>query len=75
MQLYGWPSSEEWPFPMAARNICAIKNPSSWVSLTKMGWIDQPSGAGFSPWPSTNQFNDFWKRFVNAFDLNQRKGI
>jgi carboxypeptidase D len=47
-----------------------------------MVWIDQHSGAGFSLGPPTaknridvaNQFNDFWKRFVNTFDLNCRKG-
>lgn len=42
-----------------------------------MVYIDQPAGAGFSPPPSTvqneidvaHQFNDFWKRFIDTFDM------
>jgi len=46
-----------------------------------MVWVDQPAGTGFSPGPPTvndetdvaNQFMDFWKRFVDTFDLHGRK--
>lgn len=46
-----------------------------------MVWIDQPAGTGFSPGPPSvnneidvaNQFNDFWKNFIDAFDLQGRK--
>ena len=46
-----------------------------------MVWIDQPAGAGFSPGPPTvkneidvaHQFNDFWKRFMDTFNLHNRK--
>jgi carboxypeptidase D len=44
-------------------------------------YIDQPAGTGFSPGPSTvnnevdvaNQFNSFWKNFVDTFNLHERK--
>lgn len=46
-----------------------------------MVYIDQPAGTGFSPGPSTveneedvaAQFKDFWKHFVDTFDLHHRK--
>lgn len=46
-----------------------------------MVWIDQPAGTGFSPGPSTvvdeagvaDQFMDFWKQFVDLFDLHDHK--
>ena len=46
-----------------------------------MVWVDQPAGTGFSPGPPSvknehdvaNQFNDFFKNFVETFDLQKRK--
>jgi carboxypeptidase D len=46
-----------------------------------MVWVDQPAGTGFSPGPSTvrneddvaRQFLDFWRNFVDAFQLQGRK--
>ena len=46
-----------------------------------MVYIDQPAGTGFSPPPiiANNEldvaaeFKDFWKRFVDTFDLHGRK--
>lgn len=51
------------------------------TNLTNMVWIDQPAGAGFSPGPPTvkneidvaHQFNDFWKNFMDTFNLHNRK--
>ena len=58
-----------------------IPNPHSWTNLTNMVWVDQPAGTGFSPGPPSvknerdvaNQFNDFFKNFVETFDLQKRK--
>lgn len=46
-----------------------------------MVYIDQPAGTGLSPGPSTvqneidvsNQFNDFWKRFIQTFSMQGYK--
>lgn len=46
-----------------------------------MVWIDQPAGTGYSPGPATvtneidvvNQFNGFWKNFIDTFDFQGRK--
>ena len=46
-----------------------------------MVWVDQPAGTGFSPGPPSvenendvaNQFNDFFKNFVDTFDLQKHK--
>ena len=43
--------------------------------------MDQPAGTGFSPGPSTVkneddlaiQFIDFWRNFVDTFELHNRK--
>lgn len=44
-------------------------------------YIDQPAGTGLSPGPATvqdeidvsNQFNDFWKRFIQTFGMQGYK--
>ena len=44
-------------------------------------YIDQPAGTGLSPGPATvqdeidvsNQFNDFWKRFIQTFSMQGYK--
>ena len=46
-----------------------------------MVWIDQPAGTGYSPGPPTvqnevdvaNQFNAFFKNFVDTFSLHGNK--
>ena len=46
-----------------------------------MVWVDQPAGTGFSPGPSTvrdeddvaKEFIDFWRNFVDVFQLHGRK--
>lgn len=72
---------ENGPFLWQPGTYAPIPNPYSWVNLTNMVWVDQPAGTGFSPGPPTvndetdvaNQFMDFWKRFVDTFDLHGRK--
>ena len=58
-----------------------MRNPYAWNKLTNIVYIDQPAGTGFSLGPSTvvsefdvaRQFIDFWERFVDTFDLQNRK--
>ncbi|PGH26431.1 hypothetical protein AJ80_01929 [Polytolypa hystricis UAMH7299] len=72
---------ENGPFIWRPGTYAPVRNMYSWVNLTHMVWIDQPSGTGFSPGPPSvqdemdvaNQFNDFWKRFVDTFGLKNRK--
>lgn len=53
----------------------------SWTNLTNVVYIDQPVGTGLSPGESTvnnevdisNQFNDFWRRFIDAFEMQGYK--
>jgi carboxypeptidase D len=49
--------------------------------LTNVVYIDQPAGTGFSPGPASvenevdvaNQFNDFWKNFIETFSMQGYK--
>jgi carboxypeptidase D len=58
-----------------------VRNPYSWTNLTNLVYIDQPASTGFSPGPSTveneihvsNQFNDFWVRFIETFSMQGYK--
>lgn len=71
---------ENGPFIWRSGTYEPVRNPYSWVNLTNVVWIDQPAGAGLAPGPPTvqdeidvaNEFNDFWKRFVDTFDLHDR---
>jgi carboxypeptidase D len=53
----------------------------SWTNLTNIVYIDQPVGTGLSPGNSTvdnevdisNQFNDFWRRFIGVFKMQGYK--
>ncbi|EEH35090.2 carboxypeptidase cpdS [Paracoccidioides lutzii Pb01] len=72
---------ENGPFLWQPGTYKPVINLYSWTNLTNMVWIDQPAGTGFSPGPPTvedeidvaNQFNDFWKRFMERFDLMGRR--
>ncbi|PWY93892.1 alpha/beta-hydrolase [Aspergillus sclerotioniger CBS 115572] len=72
---------ENGPFLWQPGTYRPVRNPYAWNKLTNMVYIDQPAGTGFSLGPSTvvsesdvaRQFIDFWKRFVNTFDLQNRK--
>ncbi|KAJ5780783.1 hypothetical protein N7457_005943 [Penicillium paradoxum] len=58
-----------------------VRNPYSWTNLTNIVYIDQPAGTGLSPGPATvqdeidvsNQFNDFWQRFIQTFSMQGYK--
>jgi Carboxypeptidase C (cathepsin A) len=72
---------ENGPFLWQSGTYRPIRNPYSWTNLTNVVYVDQPAGTGFSPGPSTvnnevdvaNQFNSFWKNFVDTFNLHGRK--
>lgn len=72
---------ENGPFLWQAGTYGPIRNPYSWTNLTNMVYVDQPAGTGYSPGPVTvnneydvaAQFKDFWKRFMDTFDLHGRK--
>ncbi|PCG93900.1 Peptidase S10, serine carboxypeptidase [Penicillium occitanis (nom. inval.)] len=72
---------ENGPFLWQSGVYQPVRNPYSFNNLTNVVYIDQPAGTGFSPGPSTvqnevdvsNQFNDFWKRFIDTFDMHGYK--
>ncbi|KAJ5819553.1 hypothetical protein N7474_005144 [Penicillium riverlandense] len=72
---------ENGPFLWQSGVYQPVKNPYSWTNLTNMVYIDQPAGTGFSPGPATvqneidvsNQFNDFWRRFIQTFGMQGYK--
>ncbi|KAJ5578786.1 uncharacterized protein N7459_007750 [Penicillium hispanicum] len=68
---------ENGPFLWQPGTYEPVRNPYSWTNLTNIVYIDQPAGTGFSPGPATvqdeidvaNQFNDFWKNFIDTFSM------
>lgn len=72
---------ENGPFLWQAGVYEPVKNPYSWTKLTNIVYIDQPAGTGLSPGPATveneidvaNQFNDFWKNFIETFSMQGYK--
>lgn len=72
---------ENGPFLWQSGQYEPVRNPYSWTNLTNIVYIDQPAGTGLSPGPSTvqneidvsNQFNDFWKRFIQTFSMQGYK--
>ncbi|OOQ82808.1 Carboxypeptidase cpdS [Penicillium brasilianum] len=72
---------ENGPFLWQSGTYAPVRNPYSWSNLTNIVYIDQPAGTGLSPGPATvqneidvsNQFNDFWKRFIQTFSMQGYK--
>ncbi|KAF7713398.1 Carboxypeptidase [Penicillium ucsense] len=72
---------ENGPFLWQAGTYEPVRNIFAWSKLTNMVYIDQPAGTGFSPGPPTveneydvsNEFNDFWRRFIDAFQMQGYK--
>ncbi|OKO97879.1 Carboxypeptidase cpdS [Penicillium subrubescens] len=72
---------ENGPFLWQSGTYAPVRNPFSWSNLTNIVYIDQPAGTGLSPGPATvqneidvsNQFNGFWKRFIQTFSMQGYK--
>lgn len=72
---------ENGPFLWQDGTYAPIENPYGWNRLTNVIYVDQPVGTGFSQGTPTaqnevdvaNQFMEFWKNFVDTFDLTGYK--
>ncbi|CRG86110.1 hypothetical protein PISL3812_03113 [Talaromyces islandicus] len=72
---------ENGPFLWQSGTYQPVRNMYSWNNLTNIVYIDQPVGTGLSPGNSTvdnevdvsNQFNDFWRRFIDVFEMQGYK--
>lgn len=73
--------TENGPFLWQAGTLAPTPNTYSWSNLTNMLWVEQPVGVGFTQGvPNiTNEvelgleFIGFYKQFVDAFGLQNRK--
>lgn len=58
-----------------------VKSHYGWNNLTNIVWVDQPVSTGYSQgkpnatneYDVADQFNAWWKNFVDTFDLHNRK--
>jgi carboxypeptidase D len=72
---------ENGPFLWQSGTYQPVRNMYSWTNLTNIVYIDQPVGTGLSPGKPTvdnevdisNQFNDFWRRFIDVFEMQGYK--
>lgn len=72
---------ENGPFLWQDGTYAPIENPYGWNRLTNVIYVDQPVGTGFSQGTPTaqdevdvaDQFMEFWKNFVDTFDLTGYK--
>jgi carboxypeptidase D len=72
---------ENGPFLWQSGTYQPVRNMYSWTNLTNIVYIDQPVGTGLSPGKSmvdnevdiSNQFNDFWRRFIDVFEMQGYK--
>lgn len=73
--------TENGPYTWEAGTLAPVLNPYSWSNLTNMVWIEQPIGVGYTTGTPTirnevelsQQFNGFWRNFVDTFELKGRK--
>ncbi|KAH8696037.1 serine-type carboxypeptidase F [Talaromyces proteolyticus] len=72
---------ENGPFLWQSGTYQPVRIMYSWNNLTNIVYIDQHVGTGLSPGKSmvnnevdiSNQFNDFWRRFIDIFDMQGYK--
>lgn len=73
--------TENGPFTFMSGTRDPVINPYSWSNLTNMMWVEQPVGVGYTQGvPNikdevelSQQFIGFYKNFVDAFKVHNRK--